>query len=171
MCIRDRSVAQPGSASGLGPEGRRFESCHSDHLIMKKAIIYIPNKSPMQSGLGKNNKWIIEFITNNPTTNPLMGWESSTDTYSELKLEFSTKKIKIFLNNPLPNIELLPINKIILIKLILKFFIMVGAAGFEPATLWSQTRCATRLRYAPNDCFYRLIIPFWQLKDGLYRSK
>lgn len=27
-----RSVAQPGSASGLGPEGRRFESCHSDQL-------------------------------------------------------------------------------------------------------------------------------------------
>jgi hypothetical protein len=27
---------------------------------------------------------------------------------------------------------------------------MVGAAGFEPATLWSQTRCATRLRYTPN---------------------
>ena len=30
------------------------------------------------------------------------------------------------------------------------FFIkMVGAEGFEPPTLWSQTRCATRLRYAP----------------------
>ena len=28
-----RSVAQPGSASGLGPEGRRFESCHSDHQL------------------------------------------------------------------------------------------------------------------------------------------
>src|SRR5215469_11342758 len=26
---------------------------------------------------------------------------------------------------------------------------MVGAAGFEPATLCSQSRCATRLRYAP----------------------
>ena len=26
-----RSVAQPGSASGLGPEGQRFESSHSDH--------------------------------------------------------------------------------------------------------------------------------------------
>ena len=25
-----RSVAQSGSASGLGPEGRRFESCRSD---------------------------------------------------------------------------------------------------------------------------------------------
>ena len=28
---------------------------------MKKAKIYIPNKSPMQSGLGKLDKWIIEF--------------------------------------------------------------------------------------------------------------
>lgn len=27
---------------------------------------------------------------------------------------------------------------------------MVGAAGFEPATLGSQNRCATGLRYAPN---------------------
>ena len=27
-----RDVAQLGSASGLGPEGRRFESCHLDHL-------------------------------------------------------------------------------------------------------------------------------------------
>src|SRR5581483_9239572 len=27
---------------------------------------------------------------------------------------------------------------------------MVGAAGFEPATFWSQTRRATRLRYAPS---------------------
>ena len=26
---------------------------------------------------------------------------------------------------------------------------VVGAEGFEPPTLWSQTRCATRLRYAP----------------------
>ncbi len=29
------------------------------------------------------------------------------------------------------------------------FTIVVGAAGFEPTTLWSQTRCATKLRYAP----------------------
>lgn len=26
---------------------------------------------------------------------------------------------------------------------------LVGVAGLEPATLWSQTRCATRLRYTP----------------------
>ena len=29
------------------------------------------------------------------STNPLMGWESSTDTYGELKLEFSTKELAI----------------------------------------------------------------------------
>ena len=27
---------------------------------------------------------------------------------------------------------------------------MVGAVGFEPTTPWSQTRCTTRLCYAPN---------------------
>ena len=90
-----RSVAQPGSASGLGPEGRRFKSCHSDHLIMRKAKIYIPNKSPMQSGYGKTDKWILEFETKDPTKNPLMGWESSSDTFSELKLEFSSKELAI----------------------------------------------------------------------------
>ena len=62
---------------------------------MKKAKIYIPNKSPMQSGLGKTDKWIIEFETKNPTKNPLMGWESSSDTLSELKVEFSSKELAI----------------------------------------------------------------------------
>ena len=49
----------------------------------------------MQSGLGKTSKWILEFETNNPTKNPLMGWESSNDTLSELKLEFSSKELAI----------------------------------------------------------------------------
>ena len=26
---------------------------------------------------------------------------------------------------------------------------MVGVTGFEPATPWSQTRCATKLRHTP----------------------
>ena len=49
----------------------------------------------MQSGLGKTDKWILEFETKDPTKNPLMGWESSTDTLTELKLEFSTKELAI----------------------------------------------------------------------------
>ena len=49
----------------------------------------------MQSGTAKNNKWVLEFITKNPTKNPLMGWESSSDTLTELKLEFSSKELAI----------------------------------------------------------------------------
>ena len=49
----------------------------------------------MQSGIKKFDKWIIEFITEKPGINPLMGWESSTDTNSELKLEFSSKELAI----------------------------------------------------------------------------
>ena len=62
---------------------------------MKKAIIYIPNKNPMQSGNGKKDKWILEFITKDPTKNPLMGWESSSDTLSELRLVFTSKELAI----------------------------------------------------------------------------
>ncbi len=62
---------------------------------MKKAKIYIPNKSAMQSGTGKTDKWILEFETKNPTNNPLMGWESSSDTFTELKLEFASKDLAI----------------------------------------------------------------------------
>ncbi len=62
---------------------------------MKKAKIYKPSKTAMQSGLKKFDKWIIEFITDDPGINPLMGWESSTDTYSELKLEFQNQELAI----------------------------------------------------------------------------
>ena len=49
----------------------------------------------MQSGLSKYDKWIIEFKTKNTGINPLMGWESSSDTLSEVSLEFSTKELAV----------------------------------------------------------------------------
>jgi hypothetical protein len=60
---------------------------------MTKAKIYIPTKNSMQSGLGKADKWVIKFETENTGLNPLMGWETSSDTLSELNLEFSTKEL------------------------------------------------------------------------------
>ena len=33
--------------------------------------------------------------TTDPTKNPLMGWESSTDTLTELRLEFFSKELAI----------------------------------------------------------------------------
>ena len=49
----------------------------------------------MQSGLAKSDKWILEFKTKDPTKNPLMGWESSSDTFSEIKLKFSSKELAV----------------------------------------------------------------------------
>ena len=46
----------------------------------------------MQSGKRGTKNWLIEFDTLNTGINPLMGWESSKDTMSEVKLEFVTKE-------------------------------------------------------------------------------
>ena len=49
----------------------------------------------MQSGTKKFDRWVVEFLIKKPSINPLMGWESSNDTYSELKLEFESKKLAV----------------------------------------------------------------------------
>jgi len=59
---------------------------------MRKAKIYKPTKSVMQSGMRNTKNWLLEFDTLNTGINPLMGWETSKDTMSEVKLEFSTKE-------------------------------------------------------------------------------
>jgi len=59
---------------------------------MKKAKIYKPSKTAMQSGKRNSKKWLLEFETLDTKINPLMGWESSIDTMSEVKLEFSSKE-------------------------------------------------------------------------------
>ena len=46
----------------------------------------------MQSGRGKTKNWILTFDTLDTGINPLMGWETSKDTMSEVKLEFSSKE-------------------------------------------------------------------------------
>ena len=58
---------------------------------MKKAKIYKPAKTAMQSGNRNTKAWILEFETLNTGVNPLTGWETSKDTMSEVKLEFDSK--------------------------------------------------------------------------------
>ena len=60
-------------------------------MTKKKAKIYKPTKTSMQSGVVKTKKWILEYIDESISINPLMGWESSSNTLSELKLFFDTK--------------------------------------------------------------------------------
>ena len=89
--ICNRSVV---NTSGMQDLFDRFKSCRPDHF-MTKAKIYKPSKTATQSGTKKFEKWILEYITTNKMTNPLMGWESSSNTLSEVKLEFSTKELAI----------------------------------------------------------------------------
>ena len=90
-----RGVAQPGSAPGLGPGGREFESLRPDHLFeqkklgVMKAKIYKPSKTSMQSGLGKTKKWVFEYQKQKDLIRePLMGWTGSRDTNEQVKLLF-----------------------------------------------------------------------------------
>ena len=59
---------------------------------MKKAKIYKPTKTAMQSGMRNTKNWLLEFDTLDTGIDPLMGWETSKDTMSEVKLEFPSKE-------------------------------------------------------------------------------
>jgi len=59
---------------------------------MKKAKIYKPTRTAMQSGNRNSKNWYLEFETLDNNVSPLMGWESSRDTMSEVVLKFTTKE-------------------------------------------------------------------------------
>ena len=58
---------------------------------MKKAKIYIPSKTAMQSGQAKNKLWVLEFIRENLDKDFVMGWNSSIDTNKQVKIFFDTR--------------------------------------------------------------------------------
>ena len=45
----------------------------------------------MQSGRRNTKNWLLEFDTLDTGIDPLMGWQTSKDTMSEVKLEFLSK--------------------------------------------------------------------------------
>ncbi len=47
----------------------------------------------MQSGQGDSNRWVLEFSPNSARSiDPLMGWTSSDDTQSQVRMKFDSKK-------------------------------------------------------------------------------
>jgi ETC complex I subunit conserved region len=55
------------------------------------ARIYQPARAATQSGQGKD-KWILEYEPEVPrVVEPLMGWTSSSDMKSQIRLQFDTK--------------------------------------------------------------------------------
>src|SRR5579863_6713900 len=96
-----RGVAQPGSASALGAEGRVFESRRPDHrrvTVLPKepamlARIYRPARSAMQSGQAKTREWLLEFEPASARApDPLIGWTLSADMNGQVRLAFHTRE-------------------------------------------------------------------------------
>jgi hypothetical protein len=57
------------------------------------ARIYKPAKTAMQSGIARTKEWILEFEPEKPRgIDPLMGWTTSSDTRTQVQLEFDTKE-------------------------------------------------------------------------------
>ncbi len=57
-----------------------------------RARIYKPSKSSMQSGRARTKAWLLEFEPEAPLSpEPLMGWTSSSDTRSQVHIDFETK--------------------------------------------------------------------------------
>jgi hypothetical protein len=57
------------------------------------ARIYKPAKTAMQSGHAKTKNWVLDYEPEEPrVVESLMGWTSSGDMKSQLRLRFATKE-------------------------------------------------------------------------------
>lgn len=57
------------------------------------ARIFQPARNAMQSGKGKSELWILQFDAESArTSEPLMGWTSSSDTKQQIKMRFKSKE-------------------------------------------------------------------------------
>lgn len=58
-----------------------------------RARIYQPARTAMQSGTAKAQGWVLEFApASSREVDPLMGWTSSEDTQSQVRLRFDTRE-------------------------------------------------------------------------------
>ena len=60
--------------------------------MKKKAKIYQPTKTAMQSGKARTKFWILEFNKSNSNKDFVMGWTSSSNTDEQIKLKFETQE-------------------------------------------------------------------------------
>jgi hypothetical protein len=57
------------------------------------ARIFSPAKTAMQSGKARTGRWVLEFDPEQPRTiDPLMGYTSSGDMKSQIRLTFETRE-------------------------------------------------------------------------------
>lgn len=56
------------------------------------ARIYRPAKTAMQSGRANTREWVLEFERRAVSPEALMGWQSTSDTGSQVRLTFETRE-------------------------------------------------------------------------------
>lgn len=57
-----------------------------------RARIYQPSRNAMQSGTAKTKNWVLDFVPASArSVDPLMGWTSSEDMNSQVRLQFDTR--------------------------------------------------------------------------------
>ncbi|MBW7923069.1 MAG: ETC complex I subunit [Rubellimicrobium sp.] len=57
------------------------------------ARIYRPARNAMQSGTARTHDWVLEYTPATPRgIDPLMGWTSSSDMNSQIRLSFPTRE-------------------------------------------------------------------------------
>jgi len=58
-----------------------------------RARIYQPARTAMSSGTAKTKEWVLDYAPASARdVDPLMGWTSSSDTQSQVRLKFPTKQ-------------------------------------------------------------------------------
>lgn len=58
-----------------------------------RARIYRPARNAMTSGMAKTRKWVLDYAPASAReVDPLMGWTSSEDTQTQVRLRFDTKE-------------------------------------------------------------------------------
>lgn len=61
-----------------------------------RARIYKPARNAMQSGTAKTRSWVLEFAPASAReVDPLMGWTSSSDTQTQVRLRFETREAAV----------------------------------------------------------------------------
>jgi len=58
-----------------------------------RARIYKPARNAMQSGTARTRDWVLDYVPQSAReVDPLMGWTSSADTQSQVRLRFETRE-------------------------------------------------------------------------------
>ncbi|XP_066593397.1 NADH dehydrogenase [ubiquinone] iron-sulfur protein 4, mitochondrial [Prorops nasuta] len=63
----------------------------TEHIKERVVRIYKPPKNAMQSGTSNTHHWEIDYETRKRWENHLIGWTSSADPLSHVKIQFATK--------------------------------------------------------------------------------